>query len=425
MSLSERRQNGLGMPLGEHARELSRRSFIAFGGATAFAVLAGAGSFGLAGCKSEAGEALFHGKRKVVDHADREVTIPTPQAIERVYFTSALAQVFVFSLMPDVLAGTGIRFTDRELEFLPEGFGSLPYMGSLSGAGEIDREALIASDVQLIFSISGIRLTAANISEAQKLQDQTGIPVLCVDGSFDRIAEAYRFLGDIFGLEKRAEELATYLERVYADVTRAVAQVPEGGKTTLYYAEGPLGLQTEPDVSQHALTFEIAGAANVAAVEENQGLGMSNVSLEQVIGWDPEVIIAWDAVVRGGADRIIRSDGNWGVVRAVRDGRVYTMPNVPFAWCDRPPGVNRFIGIQWVANMLYPDLYDVDMVEVTQEFYRTMYWCDVSVDEALAILGNSYPPRGHPARYTPSGEGQSRAAGAQGDTLNARVGGAD
>ena len=91
-------------------------------------------------------------------------------------------------------------------------------------------------------------------------------------------------------------------------------------------------------------------------------------------------------------------------MRAVRDGRVYTMPNAPFAWCDRPPGVNRFLGIQWVANMLYPDLYDVDMVEVTKDFYSRMYWVDITDEQARDLLGNSYPV------YRPSQAGQGSAA---------------
>jgi len=384
--------------------EISRRGFVKAGGAAALALAAAGGLAGLAGCRSEAGDAVFRGERTITDDAGREVTIPTPDALESVYYTSALAQVFVFTLKPELMAGTAFTFTKQELAYLPEGTGDLPNMGSLSGNGEIDREELMAKGVQLVFSISGIGLTASNISDADKLQKQTGIPVVCIDGSFDKIANAYRFLGDILGTNERAEELASFLEDIYADVTAAVGTIPNDEKISLYYAEGPLGLQTEPDVSQHALTFEIAGARNVAAVPEAQGLGMSNVSLESVISWNPEVIVAWDDVVRGGADEIIRTKEAWSTIKAVQDGRVYTMPNIPYAWCDRPPGVNRFIGIQWVANMLYPDLYDIDMVEATQDFYKRMYWVDLSTDEALAFLGNSYPPYGKQAKYTPSAD---------------------
>ena len=406
----------------------SRRRFLQFGGLAALTVALPAGGIaGLAGCRSEAGDAVFRGVRTITDQAGRELKIPTPEALERVYFTSPLAQVFVFSLAPQLMAGTGMTFTNQELAFLPEGTADLPNMGSLSGNGEIDREELVAKDVQIVFSISGVPLTPSNISDADKLQKQTGIPVVCIDGSFDKIADAYRFLGDVLGTKDRAEDLAQYLEDIYAKVTAAVGDLGDAEKVSLYYAEGPLGLQTEPDVSQHALTFEIAGARNVAAVEEAQGLGMSNVSLESVIAWNPEVIVAWDDVVRGGADEIIRTKEAWSTIQAVRDGRVYTMPNVPYAWCDRPPGVNRFIGIQWVANMLYPDLFDVDMVDVTKDFYQRMYWVDVTTDQALAILGNSYPPRGKQAKYTPSADYRDIAGdtGMSPDDMSSRIEGGD
>ena len=346
----------------------------------------------LSGCRSAKGDEFFRGQRVVVDHAGREVTIPTARTIERIYYTSGLAQVYIFSLDPSLQGGTSSQFTKQQMEYLPAGMSDLLYMGALSDGGQIDREMLMAQDIQIVFSISGVGLTQSNIFDAESLQEATGIPVVLVDGSFDKIAEAYRFVGDIIGREERAEELATYLESIYDEVSEAMSHVNDEERISLYYAEGPFGLATEPNISQHALTFEIAKAKNVAAVEEIPDLGMTSVSLESVLKWDPEVIIAWDNEIAGGADEIIRTNSNWADLRAVQAGRVYTMPNAPFAWCDRPPGVNRFIGIQWVANMLYPDLYDVDMVERTKEFYAKMYWVEITDEQALDLLGNSYPP---------------------------------
>lgn len=387
-------------------RTMSRRRFLQFGGAAAFTLLLPATGL-MGGCSAESVtealdnmgvksglDATLRGTREFTDSWGRTKTIPTADKLERVYFTSALAQIFVFTLAPQLLGGTGIQFTPEELKYLPAGTENLVYMGSLSAGGEIDREMLLKQDIQLVIDCSGTTLTASDVSTAQKLEDQTGIPALCIDGSFDKIGDAYRMLGEILGAEERASEIASYLERVYGDVTAAVADIPEDEKVKLYYAEGPLGLQTEPDRGLHALTFDVAGANNVAAVEETQGIGMTNVSLEMVLAWDPDVIIAWDDVIRGGADEIIRTDAKWSHISAVKNGRVYTMPNAPFAWCDRPPGVNRFLGIQWIANMLYPDRYDVDMVEETKKFYSLLYWVDITDDDARELLGNSYPPYG-------------------------------
>ena len=243
---------------------LSRRSFLRFGGAGAMTLML-SGSLGtLTGCRSEQGDQFFRHQRTVTDHAGRTVVIPTTNALERIYYTSGLAQIYVFSLAPELQGGTAFQYTTKELEYLPEGTKDLLYMGSLAGGGEIDREMLIQEDIQLVFSISGVPLTAQNISEANDLQEATGIPVVLVDGSFTNVMEAYRFVGDIMGFKSRGEEIAHYLEQVYADVVNAVSGVKDDERVSLYYAEGPFGLATEPNVSEHALTFQIAGAKNVA-----------------------------------------------------------------------------------------------------------------------------------------------------------------
>lgn len=374
-------------------KRMSRRAFAKMIGA---GVLLSFAPGALAGCSSmtDALNGALMGTRRVTDHAGREVELPTAGELSRVYFTSALGHIYCFTVAPDLMAGTAFQFTPYELEYLPEGTADLPYVGSVSGGGEVNREALLLEDVQLILSVSSEGITEALRTDADKLQDQTDIPVVCIDASFENVVECYRFLGELLGREDRGAELGSYLNGIYRRVSEAVAQVPEDARVSLYYAEGPEGLQTEPEVTSHALTFAVAGAANVAAVPENAGQGMSNVSLEQVLAWDPEVIVAWSAQVRGGADEEIRSNANWAGIRAVQNGRVYTMPNVPYAWCDRPPGVQRYLGIQWVANMLYPDAYPVDMVEVVREFYAKVFWVDVTEEQARELLGNSYPPYG-------------------------------
>ncbi len=388
MAVWDKKKVGCGMML-------TRRNFVK--GAASTLALAGTGALagGLSGCRSELGDEVFRGTRTITDHAGRELQIPIASELTKIYYTSPLAQIYVFTLDPDKQGGTAMSLNAAQMEYLPDSMADLVSMGSLSYGGEIDREMLIQQGIQLVFSISGVELSASNISDAEDLQEATGIPVVLVDGSFTNINEAYRMVGDIMGCEDRAESIAQYCEQVYSEVTAAVSGIPEDEKVSLYYAEGPLGLSTEPSVSQHAKAFEVAGAYNVADVEESaSGFGMSSVSLESVIAWNPEVIIAWDEETRGGAANYIRASSDWSGIKAVKDGRVYAMPNLPFAWCDRPNGVQRFLGIQWLANMLYPDLYNVDMVEETKKFYSKLYWVDITDEQALDILGSSYPPYG-------------------------------
>ena len=329
--------------------------------------------------------------RTITDDAGREVTIPGVGALQKIYYTGAPGQIFCFTLAPELAAGTTMEFSDAELAYLPEGTGDLPYLGTLSGGKELNPEAIMAEGVQVIFSVTTGKPGDSDVSSADDLQSQTGIPVVVLDGTLDATPTTYRTLGVLLGKEDQAEKLASYCETAFDKVDAAVATVPEDQRVRLYYAEGSEGLQTEPKGSTHSLAFDRAGADNVAQdVEAQKGKGMNPVSLEQVLAWNPQVIIAWDDVVRGGADELIRADANWSTIDAVKDGKVYTMPNVPFSWCDRPPSANRILGIQWIANTLYPEAYDVDMVEVTKEFYSLFYHADVTDEQAREILGNSY-----------------------------------
>lgn len=375
-------------------RDISRRDFVR--AASIIIPAVALGGVGVAFGAREVYQDAIQETRTFVDDAGRSVEIPTPSHLSRVYFSGPIGQVMLFTLRPDLIAGTTLPFTRQELEYLPEGTSDLPFMGSVSENKEIDVEQLHEIGIQLILSVVGDKdnVEDLNLEDPDGLQEETGIPVVYLKAGFDTMADGYRKLGEIVGEQERAEELAAYLTGIYERVSEAVGNVPIEKRVKLYYAEGDEGLQTEPFNSAHAYTFGVAGAYNVADVENRVSHGMTQVSIEQVRKWDPEVIVAWDDEIRDGADELIRTSADWAGISAVENDRVYTMPNAPYSWCDRPAGPNRCIGIQWVANMLYPDYYDVDMVEVTKDFYRTMWRLDITDDQAKDLLGNSYPPQG-------------------------------
>jgi ABC-type Fe3+-siderophore transport system permease subunit len=119
-----------------------------------------------------------------------------------------------------------------------------------------------------------------------------------------------------------------------------VAAIPEGRRPSVYYARGPRGLETGLRGSINVESLERIGARNVAADRPAQS-GIATVSKEQILGWDPEVIVTIDAAFM----ETVRADSRWRGVRAVRDGRVYCAPLLPFPWIDFPPSVNRLIGL--------------------------------------------------------------------------------
>ena len=145
------------------------------------------------------------------------------------------------------------------------------------------------------------------------------------------------------------------------------------------FARGPRGLETGLGGSITVETIELL-AQNVAG--ETRG-GMGNVSIEQVLVWNPEVIVTID---RDFAAKVY-DDPAWSTIAAVRARRVHLSPKLPFGWVDFPPSVNRLIGLWWLAKILYPNLFPEDLRALTREFYDKFYHVNVTdpqIDRVLA-----------------------------------------
>ena len=168
-----------------------------------------------------------------------------------------------------------------------------------------------------------------------------------------------------------------------ADVARVVATVPEARRPRVYYARGPKGLETGLGGSINVELLGVVGARNVAAAAGSGGI--ATVSPEQVLAWDPDVILTQDAGFRRG----IAEDPLWSGLRAVRAGRVYQVPALPFGWFDAPPGANRLIGVRWLAQVLYPDLFPTGLEAATRDFYRRFYHVELEDGQVAALLAGA------------------------------------
>ena len=333
------------------------------------------------------------GTVEIVDMGGRTLTVPSPENLVRMYPDGSTSLILLYTLAPDKMtaapSSTERAFTEEQRAFLAPEVWELPSYGTRSGSnGSLNLEAIMAADVQVILSMGTAAITETDISEADALQEQLGIPVVLFSGDSADYAEAYRLLGRMIGREEDAEALIAYTAGIVEEVEAVAAQVPEDQRVRLYYAEGDDGLATEPANSNRSYVFNTAGALNVAQVDAQAGYGQSAVSMEQVLAWNPEIIITQGTA---NAYDTILSDPNWASIDAVKNGRVYQMPSEPYSWADRPPSVNRFIGLKWMANLLYPDLYDIDIVEEAIEYYDVMYHVEVSRADMEALLAKSIP----------------------------------
>lgn len=324
-------------------------------------------------------------QREIVDSAGRRVALPA--RIDHVYAAGPPASVLAFAVAPDKLIGWTSPFRDYERPFVAPKYADLPTLGRLTGRGNTANvEVVIAARPDLIFDYGAVTPTFASL--ADRVQAQTGIPYVLLDGAFERMAAAIERYGRIVGEAARGGELARYARDTIADVAQRVARIPQGQRPRVYYGRGPRGLDTGLAGSINVESIEQVGAVNVAA-ELGRG-GLVQVSVEQVLRWNPDVIVTIDPTFYAG----LRRDALWREVAAVRSGRVYLAPNAPFGWVDFPPSINRLIGLRWLGRVLYPDAFPEDLRPAVRDFYARIYHQTPSAAQLDALLASVRPQSG-------------------------------
>jgi iron complex transport system substrate-binding protein len=311
------------------------------------------------------------------DDAGRSVALPA--TIRKVFAAGPPASIILFALAPEKLAGWTTAWRDQEAAFVEPRWAGLPVTGRVTGrGGSANMEDVLRAAPDLILDYGSVSQTY--VSLADRVQAQTGIPVLLLDGQFDRIAASFRRLGQAVGVAARGQALAADAEARLALTDARVAAVPHGQRPRVYYGRNPDGLTTGLAGSINVETLARAGGRNVADAAGSGGL--TQVSLEQVLGWDPEVIVTTDPRFFGS----VRRDPLWRGVAALRSGRVHLSPPGPFGWIDFPPATNRLLGVEWLARVLYPERFPDPFGPRIESFFAGHYHRAPDAAQLAAML---------------------------------------
>lgn len=341
-----------------------------------------------AGCVStaEKNSTTNAATRTITDMSGR--TLEVPLTITRVLSTAPPATITLFMLAPDKLAG--VNFNPNRVNgtaYMPEKYRTLPDVGGWFGKQTGNFETFISMKPDII--IDGDTGSGNFSEELTERQSKFGtIPVVGVLDAMNatQYDQSIQFLGGLLGAEAQAASLSEFYHRVLSNVTSRTSTIPESERIRVYYAEGSKGLQTDPKGSSHSELIELAGGVNVADCQLSPGMGMTPVSMEQVNRWNPDVIIVGDPGFFGA----VNTDPLWQNIPAVKNHRVYLVPQSPFTWFDRPPGVNRIMGIPWTAKVLYPERFgDMDLPALTREFYEKFYHYNLTDNEVNSLLDAS------------------------------------
>lgn len=320
-------------------------------------------------------------EREITDMAGRTMTVPLE--IESVFSTGPAAAIYLYTLVPDKLLGWNYALNDIEKSIILEQYHDLPNFGQ---GDAVNYEAVIAAGPTIALNVTSINDGSIDASDA--LAEQLGVPVVMVSSDLLDAPAVYRFMGKLFGVEEQAEALAAYAEETFNAISSL--DIPNEEKVRIYYGNGEDSLETAPAGSSHGQLIDLVNAVNVADLELGDGSRVQ-ISAEQLLAWDPDVIIVngepkADMTGSAAAEAIL-ADPLFATLKAVQNGAVYGTPNAPFSWVDRPPGPNRIVGMRWLSGLIYPTYLNFDVDEEVREFFQLFYHVELS-DEQLTQLYN-------------------------------------
>lgn len=322
-------------------------------------------------------------ERLVTDQLGRQVTLP--DSIDRAVVLqhqtlNLIVQLDATDKVVGILAGWKKQLGPNYIKLAPE-LANLPMPGDLS---QVNIESLISLSPQVVF--------VTNYAPAEMIAqiEQVGIPVVAIslrqDSAEEKakvnpvmvdeetaynegLKEGIRLIGDVMGKQKQADELITYTFSQREDVTKRLSDLTPQQRVRVYMANPDL--TTYGSDKYTGLMMQHAGAMNVAAATIQ---GFKQVSIENVLAWDPEVIFVQERypdVVNQ-----IKQDKAWQNISAVKNNRIYLMPEYAKAW-GYPMPEAMAIGELWMAKKLYPERFkDVDMAKAENDYYQRFYRTD-------------------------------------------------
>jgi iron complex transport system substrate-binding protein len=320
--------------------------------------------------------------RTVTDITGRQVTVPAQ--VERVACLVGPAYDTVFMLGATSKISVLGMTQNKWAQVLNPAVAQLP---TVQNAQNPNIEDLAAKNVQAAFfwnypdpiksmTNAGISVIVASTPQSNPTTAQEFISYLKTN------AQLYAaVLGPAY--QAKADAYCKYIDDTVKRVTSVTSKIPENEKPRVYYVRGPGVLTVHGAFSNTRWWVEMAGG-NFVSKEVNTN-SYSDVPMEQVIKWNPDVIF----MGRDNDTALIVKDPKWSDINAVKNNKVYVNPNGNFYWDF---GVEGPLMPLYIAKTLYPDKFtDIDMVKELKIFYSQFFGYSLTDDQAKRILSFQDP----------------------------------
>ncbi|MBR5225951.1 MAG: ABC transporter substrate-binding protein [Clostridia bacterium] len=322
--------------------------------------------------------ALAESTRTFTDDAGRTVTLP--QEITRIAVSGIGSQIAVFALAPDMLVGVTSEWDAGSKAYIAPQYHNLPAIGQLyGGKGNLNLETLLAAAPQIVIDVGEAKKGIAEDLDA--LSQQTGVPFVHLTMSLEAMDRTYERLGELLHREEQAKVLSDYCREVY-DRTKAIGEAAD--KTRLLFITGETYTGVIAKDSYHSTIIDML-SDNLAVLDNPSSKGTGNeTDLEQIMAWDPDMIIFSSVSTYEAA----QTDPLWQAVRAVAQGNYALVPQMPYNFMGFPPGVQQFLGMTWMAKLLYPELAEYDLYEEVARHFDLFYHCELTQEMYGKLMEN-------------------------------------
>ncbi|WP_010585478.1 ABC transporter substrate-binding protein [Schlesneria paludicola] len=332
--------------------------------------------------------------RQVIDLAGRQVLIP--EQVNRFVLMRGMGLYDVAVLLgeetPQKLVGwdSSLKSSDRDayekfVERFPR-LAEVPMLGDTLRKG-VSAESILALQPDLV--IGGTYMIGQ--TECLEQVAQAGVPVLYLssDDPFHDPQQSLALLGEVFGMQQRAQEMIEWVNREMNVVQDRLSRL-DGPIPSIYVEAGNFGPGKYGNTFGCNLQKQRMNWGSILAQIRCQNVaedlsgpyGMAVIQPEYLLARNPDVVVitgaCWEAFPESlhlgyAADpekarsnlRDYQARPGWSELNAVRDGRVYGL-NTRLG-----SHIMSFAAVQQLAKWLYPSQFqDLDPRQRLQEFHE-------------------------------------------------------
>lgn len=308
--------------------------------------------------------ALAEGEtRQVTDAAGNVVEVPSD--ISKIAVTPLPWSSVLFAIdgssekMTSINPGAMTAYTGHFFEKLDAHYGELD-TSNIGKDFSMNMEALAAEGVEAAI------IWDYQPDEAEQLKALGIAPVMVKNETIEDLQSGFRALGELVGQEERAQEFIDLYGDTYDEIASYAEEVEAAEKPrVLYLRTSELKLQGNDNFIKEAM--DMAGAENVAP-------DASNLTMEEILALDPEIIfLSWFDDFTPDDLYENKIDGqDWSNVSAVKNKRVYKTPLGIYRW--DAPGVETPLMMQWLATMIQPEIFaDIDMKQEVSDYFQDYF----------------------------------------------------